>query len=79
MSISVTAARTAALFTSPLQPSAAPDERTIAEAIRDAVRAFGTRGCTARMAQEFGDHPETAAGRMRWVRSLLPDPREGTS
>jgi len=78
MSISVPAARTAALFTSPLQPSAAPDERTIAEAIRDAVRAFGTRGCAAHVAQEYGDHPDEAAGRMRWVRSLLPDPRGGT-
>jgi hypothetical protein len=25
------------------------------------------------MAQEFGDHPEAAAERMRWVRELLAD------
>jgi len=30
-----------------------------------------TVGCTGRMAQEFGDHPEAAAERMRWVRSML--------
>jgi hypothetical protein len=23
------------------------------------------------MAQEFGDHPEAAAGRMRWLRRLI--------
>jgi len=23
------------------------------------------------MAQEFGDHPDTAASRMRWVRQLI--------
>jgi hypothetical protein len=79
MSISVAAARTEALFASPLQPSSAPDPATIAEAIQAAVRAFGTRGCAARVAQEFGDHPDTAASRMQWVRSLLPDPREATS
>jgi hypothetical protein len=34
------------------------------------VRQFGIRGCVSRMAQEFGDHPEAAADRMRWVRRL---------
>jgi len=78
MSLSVAAARTEALFASPLQRADTPDPATIAEAIQAAVRAFGTRGCAARVAQEYGDHPETAASRMRWVRTLLPDPREGT-
>jgi len=35
------------------------------------MRQFGAEGCTSRMAQEFGDHPEAAAARMRWVQSLL--------
>jgi len=42
------------------------------------VRQFGARGCACRMAQEFGDHPEAAAERMRWVRQLItqiPAPR----
>jgi hypothetical protein len=43
------------------------------EAIRMAVREFGTRGCASLMAQEFGDHPEAAAERMRWIRQLLGD------
>jgi hypothetical protein len=35
------------------------------------VRQFGIAGCAARMAQEFGDHPEAAASRMRWIRQLI--------
>jgi hypothetical protein len=43
----------------------------VAEAIRVTVQQLGADGCTGRMAQEFGDHPEAAAARMRWIRSLL--------
>jgi hypothetical protein len=39
-------------------------------AINCTVRQFGIGGCAGRMAQEFGDHPEAAADRMRWVRRL---------
>jgi ABC-type nitrate/sulfonate/bicarbonate transport system ATPase subunit len=60
-----------ALFASSLQRSAAPGADIVAEAIRVTLRQLGTDGCTGRMAQEFGDHPEAAAERMRWVRSLL--------
>jgi hypothetical protein len=35
-----------------------------------AINRFGPRGGAARMAQEFGDHPEAAAARMRWARQL---------
>jgi hypothetical protein len=42
----------------------------VTEAISGAVRRFGTRGCAGRMAQEFGDHPQAAAERMRWARQL---------
>ena len=59
-----------ALFASWLQPSDAPTADTVAEAIGRTVRQFGTQGCAGRMAQEFGDHPEAAAERMRWVRQL---------
>ena len=65
------AARCQALFASGLQRSDAPDADRVAEAIRATVRRFGIGGCASRMAQEFGDHPEAAAERMRWVRSLL--------
>ena len=68
--LNVTDARCEALFASGLQRSDTPDADMVAEAISHAVRQFGTRGCAGRMAQEFGDHPEMAADRMRWVRQL---------
>ncbi|HEX9526512.1 MAG TPA: hypothetical protein VF951_03370 [Streptosporangiaceae bacterium] len=64
-----------ALFASWLQPSDAPTAEAVAEAINYTVRELGIRGCAGRMAQEFGDHPDTAAARMRWVRQLIQAPR----
>jgi hypothetical protein len=63
-------ARREALFVSALQPSDAPTADVIARAIVSAMHRFGPRGCAAQMAQEFGDHPEAAAARMRWARQL---------
>ena len=62
-----------ALFASWLQPSDAPTAQTVAEAITFAMGHFGIRGCVGRMAQEFGDHPDAAAERMRWVRQLAAE------
>jgi hypothetical protein len=59
-----------ALFASALQPSDPLAADMVAEAISSAVRRFGIRGCASRMAQEFGDHPETAGPRMRWACQL---------
>jgi hypothetical protein len=59
-----------ALFASALQRSDAPTAEMVAEAIQRTVRQFGIRGCVSRMAQEFGDHPDAAAERMRWIRQL---------
>jgi len=59
-----------ALFASGLQASDAPTVETVVAAITVAIRQFGIRGCVGRMAQEFGDHPEAAAERMRWIRRL---------
>ena len=59
-----------ALFASGLQRSDAPTGDAVAEAVSRTVRQFGVRGCAALMAQEFGDHPETAIDRMRWIRQL---------
>jgi hypothetical protein len=75
--LNVNDARCEALFASGLQRSDAPSAQAVAEAIRAAVREFGTRGCAVLMAQEFGDHPEAAAERMRWVRRLLGDAPAG--
>jgi hypothetical protein len=73
----MTGARCQALFASALQPSDTPTPSMIAAAISRAVAQFGIGGCAGQMAQEFGDHPEAAAARMRWVRHLLA-PRPAT-
>jgi hypothetical protein len=64
-------ARCTALFASGLQRSDALTGDAVAEAVRLAVRQYGVRGCAARMAEEFGEHPEVAIDRMRWVRQLV--------
>ena len=33
--------------------------------------AYGGPGCAARVAQAFGEHPETAVTRMRWARAMV--------
>ena len=63
--------RCQALFSSGLQPSDAPTAAMVATAISRAVQQFGTGGCASRMAQDFGDHPDAAARRMRWARQLI--------
>ncbi len=69
--LNVNDARCEALFASGLQPSDIPTAEALAEVISRTVRQFGIAGCLSRMAQEFGDHPETAASRMRWIRQLV--------
>ena len=69
--LNVNDTRCAALFVSGLQRSDAPTGEAVAEAVSRAVWQFGVRGCAGRMAQEFGDHPEAAMDRMRWVRQLI--------
>jgi hypothetical protein len=64
-------ARCRALFSSGLQPSDALTPDMVATAISRAVQQFGIGGCAGRMTQEFGDHPDAAASRMRWVRQLI--------
>ena len=66
----MTSARRAALFASGLQRSDAPTAAMAAAAITATVRRFGIDGCRSQMAQEFGDHPDTAAARMRWICQL---------
>ena len=59
-----------ALFVSVLQRSDDPSAGQIRQAIAAAIGAFGSSGCAGRVAQEFGDHPETAVARMRWARAV---------
>jgi hypothetical protein len=71
--LSIVAARADALFVSALQRSDEPSTEQVRQAIAAAVRAFGVRGCAARVAQAYGEHPETAARRMRWARAAVAD------
>lgn len=66
--LSVSAIRADALFVSALQRGDHPGAEEVRQAVDAAVEAFGQCGCAARVAQEFGDHPETAITRMRWAR-----------
>ena len=56
-----------ALFASMLQRSDEPSAGQVRKAAAAAMCAHGGRGCAERVAQEFGDHPETAVARMRWA------------
>jgi len=69
--LNINAVRSEALFASALQRSDEPSLGQVQEAVTRAVREFGSQGCAARVAQEFGDHPETAVLRMRWARQLV--------
>jgi hypothetical protein len=60
-----------ALFVSYLQPSDIPTPARVQRAITEAIVRFGTDGCAARVAGEFGDHPDTAVNRMAWVRQTV--------
>jgi hypothetical protein len=65
-------ARAEALFLSHLQPSEHPTPAQIAAAIRVTLRQRGgVAGCAAALAEEYGEHPETAAARMRWALSVV--------
>jgi hypothetical protein len=65
--------RSEALFASALQPSDEPSVAQVRAEIKHTVRQLGTRGCAARMAQQFGDTPESAVTRMRWARRVVAD------
>jgi hypothetical protein len=67
-----------ALFASTLQPSGSASPDQLRSAIATTLRRLGVRGCAARMAGEFGDHPDIAVARMRWalatIRTVYPTP-----
>jgi hypothetical protein len=65
--LGISAAWAGALFASPLQRSDEPSARQVRQAIATAIGVHGLRGCAARVAQAYGEHPETALTRMRWA------------
>jgi hypothetical protein len=68
--LSISTVRADALFASALQRSDQPGAAQVEQAITAAVRAYGSGGCAARVAQAYGEHPETAVLRMRWARAI---------
>jgi hypothetical protein len=84
--LSVVAVRADAVFVSGLQRRDVPSAGQVRRAAAAAIGAFGGSGCAGRVAQEFGDHPETAVIRMRWARAVAreafadpaPEPGSGT-
>jgi hypothetical protein len=62
-----------AVFASGLQRGDEPSAGQVRQAVAAAIRAFGYSGCAEQVAQEFGDHPETAVIRMRWARAVARD------
>ena len=67
-----------ALFVSALQRCDQPSTGQVQQAVASAVGVFGPHGCAERVAQEFGDHPETAVTRMRWARKLAAEAINGS-
>ncbi len=56
-----------ALFVSHLQPSEAPAQAAVQQAVTQTLLRHGSDGCAAAVATEFGDHPEAAVARMGWA------------
>ena len=59
-----------AVFVSGLQRRDELSAGQVRQAAGAAIWAFGCSGCAGRVAQEFGDHPETAVTRMCWARAV---------
>jgi hypothetical protein len=57
-----------ALFVSDLQRSQQPSAESIRATVNAVVERLGATGCAALVAQEFGEHPDCALGRMQWAR-----------
>ena len=63
--------RSEALFVSHLQRSQSPTPELIRAAVTATVDRLGEARCAELVAQEFGEHPDCAIGRMRWARSAV--------
>ncbi|MFG1606166.1 hypothetical protein [Actinoplanes sp. NPDC049265] len=67
------AVRTEALFASDLQRSQRPTSESVRSAVIAALERLGAGGCAELVAQEFGEHPDCALGRMQWARHAIRD------
>lgn len=62
-----------ALFCSCLQPSQRPSPELVRETVHAVVFKAGEARCAELVAQEFGDHPDTALARMGWCRAAVAE------
>jgi hypothetical protein len=67
MSSTLEAVRAEALFVSCLQSSQSPAAEVVRATVARTLLRYGSRGCAAAVAVEFGDHPESAVARMAWA------------
>lgn len=63
--------RAEALFASHVQASDPISPEDLDDIVATLLRRDGPRECAARMAYEFGEHPDTAVHRMRWARRII--------
>ena len=63
--------RCEALFSSSLRRNERHDPAQVRDAIEQALRVLGSRGCAAWVAQAYGDFPEAAVTRMHWAQTLV--------
>ncbi|MDI6102495.1 hypothetical protein QLQ12_28130 [Actinoplanes sp. NEAU-A12] len=71
MNATIDDVRCEALFASDLQRSWRPTAETIRATVTDVVGRLGEDGCAELVAQEYGEHPDCAIGRMRWARDAV--------
>ncbi|MFC7528743.1 hypothetical protein [Actinoplanes sp. GCM10030250] len=71
MTVLIDDVRCEALFVSDLQRSHEPTPQNIRDAVHTTVNRLGEAGCAELVAQEFGEHPDCAIGRMRWARTAI--------
>jgi hypothetical protein len=65
------AIRTEAHFASHVQRSQQPSAELIRAVVNDTVSRLGEARCAEVVAQEFGEHPDCALGRMQWARTAI--------
>jgi hypothetical protein len=63
--------RAEALFASHLQASDMISPKDVDDVVVQVLRRDGPCECAARMAYEFGEHPDTAVRRMGWARRMI--------
>jgi hypothetical protein len=68
----MTTARVVALFASDLPNQCRPSQAVVEAAINSALTACGgVDACVGALAAAYGDHPETAAPRMKWALQVI--------